>query len=410
MTDIRSRTGPLERLRVLDLSTMIAAPLTASLLADYGAEVIKVERPGVGDHVRRFGAQKDGEGLYWKTLSRNKRSVALDLHHPEAQSLMRLWVPHFDILIENYRPGTLERWELAPSALRHASPRLVVLRVTAYGQAGPYSDRPGFGTLAEAMTGLAAVSGFADRPPLLPAFPLADILAGHLGAAAVLAAIERRHHTGEGDCIDLAIYEAALKLIELNIIEYDQTGVEQERSGNRIGSTAPRGSYECGDGLWLALSGSTQPVAERILCTVGGEALVRDARFLSNADRVTNAAKLDDYISAWCRARSRETAIEELTDMGGAVGPLETVETMLHNPQVLARESVTRVPDPLLGQIAMANVFPRFASADCAVRNPGPAVVGQHTDEVLGQDLGLSTEELAQLRNLGVTAPPGLPD
>jgi len=410
LTDNPSGTGPLTGLRVLDLSTMIAAPLTASLLADYGADVVKVERPGVGDHVRRFGAQKDGEGLYWKTLSRNKRSVALDLHHPEAQSLMRLWVPQFDILIENYRPGTLERWELAPSALRHVSPRLVVLRVTAYGQAGPYSDRPGFGTLAEAMTGLAAVSGFADRPPLLPAFPLADILAGHLGAAAVLAAVERRHHSGEGDCIDLAIYEAALKLIELNIIEYDQTGVEHQRSGNRIGSTAPRGSYECGDGLWLALSGSTQPVAERILRTVGGAALVRDARFLTNADRVTNAVKLDEYISAWCHARSRETAIEELTDMGGAVGPLETVETMLHNPQVLARESVTRVPDPLLGQIAMANVFPRFATADCTVGTPGPAVVGQHTDEVLAHDLGLSTEELGQLRNLGVTAPPGLPD
>lgn len=401
--DTPAATGPLSRLRVLDLSTMIAAPLTASLLADYGADVVKVERPGSGDYVRRFGAQKDGEGLYWKTLSRNKKSVALDLHLPETQDLVRRWVPQFDVVIENFRPGTLERWGLAPAQLRQASPHLVVLRVTAYGQSGPYRDRPGFGTLAEAMTGLAALSGFADRPPLLPAFPLADIMAGHLGAAAVLAAVERRHHTGEGDCIDLAIYEAALKLIELNIIEYDQTGLVQQRSGNRIGSTAPRGSYECGDTLWLALSGSTQPVAERVLRTVGGDSLVEDPRFRTNADRVANAAELDEYISIWCKARDRDTAIREFTAMGCAVGPLETVETMLENPQVVARGSITRVHDQGLGPIAMSNVYPRFSSTDCTIRNPGPTVVGQHTDEVLRRDLGVSDEELAALRRLGVT-------
>jgi crotonobetainyl-CoA:carnitine CoA-transferase CaiB-like acyl-CoA transferase len=395
--------GPLSRLRVLDLSTMIAAPLTASLLADYGADVVKVERPGTGDFVRRFGAQKDGEGLYWKTLGRNKKSVALDLHSTEAQALMRRWIPQFDVVIENFRPGTLERWGLAPSELRQQSAGLIVLRVTAYGQAGPYRDRPGFGTLAEAMSGLAALSGFPDRPPLLPAFPLADIMAGHLGAAAVLAAVERRHHTGEGDCLDLAIYESALKLIELNVIEYDQTGVEHGRTGNRIGSTAPRGSYECADGLWLALSGSTQPVAERVLRTVGGESLVADPRFLTNADRVAHAAELDEYISAWCGSRDRETAIREFTAMGCAVGPLETVRTMLENPQVVDRGSITTLPDPRLGPIAMTNVYPRFESADCALRSTGPAVVGQHTDEVLGRDLELSDEELAALRRRGIT-------
>jgi crotonobetainyl-CoA:carnitine CoA-transferase CaiB-like acyl-CoA transferase len=256
------------------------------------------------------------------------------------------------------------------------------------------------------MTGLAAVSGFADRPPLLPAFPLADVMAGQLGAAAVLAAAERRHHTGDGDCIDLAIYEAALKLIELNIIEYDQTGFEQPRSGNRIGSTAPRGSYECGDGLWLALSGSTQPVAERVLRTVGGDDLVEDPRFRTNVDRVAHAAELDEHIAIWCKARDRDTAIREFTAMGCAVGPLETVATMLENPQVVARKSVTRVPDPRLGELAMANVAPRFAAAPCAISHSGPVDVGQNTDEVLGRDLGLSGEELAELRQLGVTGAP----
>lgn len=397
---------PLSKLRVLDLSTMIAAPLTASILADYGADVVKVEQPGVGDHVRRFGPQKDGQGLYWKTLSRNKKSVALDLRLPRAQELIRSWISQFDILIENFRPGTLERWGLSPSELRLLSPRLIVLRVTAYGQFGPYRDRAGFGTLAEAMSGLASISGFSDRPPLLPAFPLADIMAGQLGAAAVLAAVERRHHTGEGDCIDLAIYEAALKLIELNIIEYDQTGIEQQRTGNRYGASAPRGSYQCADGLWLALSGSTQSVAQRVLRTVGGEELAQDPRFLTNADRLTHVADLDDHISLWCSTRSRSSAIQEFSDMGCAVGPIESIGTMLENPQVVARGSVASVSDPLLGKMAMTNVYPRFTLAECEIESTGPAIVGQHTDEVLARDLGLSAMELMDLRRSGTTGSP----
>jgi crotonobetainyl-CoA:carnitine CoA-transferase CaiB-like acyl-CoA transferase len=228
-------------------------------------------------------------------------------------------------------------------------------------------------------------------------------MAGHLGATAVLAALEGRRRSGEGDCIDLAIYEAALKLIELNVIEYAETGVEHTRSGNRIGSTAPRGSYACRDGLWLALSGSTQPVAERVIRTVGGPALLEDARFRTNADRVAHAAELDEYIAAWCRHRDRDTAIREFTAMGCAVGPLETVATMLENPQVVARGSVTTVHDPELGPMQMTDIYPRFEDALCEIQSTGPAVVGQHTEEVLGRDLGLSQAELAELRRLGVT-------
>jgi crotonobetainyl-CoA:carnitine CoA-transferase CaiB-like acyl-CoA transferase len=401
--------APLDGLRVLDLSTMIAAPVAASMLADYGAEVVKLERPVSGDFVRRFGAQKQGEGLYWKSLSRNKTSVAVDLHSPEAQALLRKWIPQFDVLIENFRPGTLERWGLSPTLLREVSPHLIILRVTAYGQTGPYSERPGFGTLAEAMTGLAAVSGFPDRPPLLPSVPLADIMAGQLGAAAVLAALNRRRVTGDGDCIDLAIYESALKLVELNVLEYDQLGVEQQRSGNRIGSVAPRGSYECYDHQWLALSGSTQPVAERVLRTIGGEGLVRDPRFATNSERVQHSDELDDLISAWCKTRDRESAISEFTRMGCAVGPLETVESMLVNPQVVARGSITSVPDTNLGEVRMANIYPQFESGKCRIRSTGPAAVGQHTDDVLRRDLGLSTKQLRTLHSMGVLGSPSIP-
>lgn len=399
-------SAPLAGLRVLDLSTMIAAPLAATILGDYGAEVVKVEMPGTGDFVRRFGAQKDGQGLYWKALSRGKQSVALDLRKPEAKDLLLRWIERFDVLVENFRPGTLERWGLSPVDLRAANPRLVVLRVTAYGQEGPYREQPGFGTLAEALAGLASVSGFEDRPPLLPAYPLADIMAGNLGATAVLAAVQRRHATGTGDTIDLAIYEAALKLVEINILEYQQLGREHGRTGNRYGPAAPRGSYQCRDGLWIALSGSTQPMAQHVLRTIGGEELVHDPRFATNVERVAHVHELDELISAWCASRDRDDALAELTAGGCAVGPLESVATMLDNPQVRHRGSVATVEDPDLGPLAMTGIFPAFQDARTRIGRPGPAHVGADTDAVLGRDLGLDAAQLAELRAAGVTDGP----
>lgn len=399
-------TAPLAGIRVLDLSTMIAAPLTATQLADYGADVVKVEMPGAGDHVRRFGAQKDGLGLYWKALSRGKKSVSLDLRHPDGKAVLLRWIEQFDVLVENFRPGTLERWGLAPADLRAVNPRLVVLRVTAYGQDGPYREQPGFGTLAEALAGLAAVSGFEDRPPLLPAYPLADIMAGSLGATAVLAALQRRHTTGTGDTIDLAIYEAALKLVEINVLEYDQLGTEHGRTGNRYGPAAPRGSYECRDGRWIALSGSTQAMAVNVLRTVGGDELVADPRFTTNVERRANVEVLDGLISAWCGERDRDDALATLTAGGCAVGPLESVATMMDNPQVRHRGSIATVDDADLGPLAMTGVFPKFQDADVRVGRTGPAAVGADTDEVLAADLGLGDDELAALRAARVTDGP----
>jgi crotonobetainyl-CoA:carnitine CoA-transferase CaiB-like acyl-CoA transferase len=389
-------------LRILDLSTMIAAPLAGTLLGDWGADVVKVEQPGPGDHVRRFGAQRLGEGLYWKTLGRGKRSVALDLHRPEAQALLRRWAPAFDAIIENFRPGTLERWNLDPQVMLERSPRLVVLRTTAFGQDGPYRNRPGFGTLAEAMSGLAAVTGFPDRPPLLPAYPLADVLAGYLGAGAILAALLRRERTGAGEIIDLAIYEAALKTIESQVVEYDQNGTLHPPQGNRIGDSAPRGAYICADGKWLALSASTQSIAERVLRVVGGEALAADARFRTNLDRLAHIAELDELVSAWCARFPREDALAVLDAANCAAGPLENVATMLDNPQVVARESIVFVDDPVLGRIRMSNVYPRFASAHVPPRLSGASRVGEHTREVLAADLGIDETEFERLADAGV--------
>ncbi|OUZ07337.1 hypothetical protein BHE97_17720 [Aeromicrobium sp. PE09-221] len=386
--------GPLAGTRVLDLSTMIAGPLTASVLADYGADVVKVENPLTGDPMRQFGAERDGEGLYWKSLSRGKKSVALDLRRPRVQALVRSWVRHFDVVVENFRPGTLERWGLAPDALLTSHPGLVVLRVTAYGQDGPYADRAGFGTLAEAMTGVASPAADGRRP-LLPDFPLADVMAGQLGATAVLSALRAKDRDGMGDVIDLAIYEAVLKLLEMRILDSD-ANKDDAPAGSAYGAVAPRGAYRCGDGAWMALSGSTPSVVERLLRTIGGQRLVDDPRFSDNLARVRHATELDALITAWCSERTRDEAVEQLTAAGCAVGPLATVRSMLDDPQVIARDSVPAVDDEHLGTLRMTNVFPRFGVHGCRLPAPGPREVGGHTLDVLSSDLGLDRADLTR--------------
>ena len=399
-----SGRGPLAGVRVLDCSTMIAAPSTAAMLADFGAEVVKLERPGDGDHVRRYGARKNGIGLYWKSLGRNKRSVAIDLHHAEAQALVLRWLPSFDVFIENFRPGTLEKWNLGPERLLAAAPHLVVLRMTAFGQHGPYRSRAGFGTLAEAMTGVAAVSGYDDRPPLLPAFPLADVMAGQAAGAAVCAAYARRLRTGDGEVIDFAIYEAVLKLVESQLTEYAANGTVHARLGNRMEDTAPRGAYLCADGGYVALSGSTQEVAERVLRTIGGDALVADPRFRTNVERVENGAALDALIEAYCAGRSRAEAIAAFTAAGCAVGPLESVPSVFDNEQIVARGSLVTLPDDDLGEVTFVNAYPQFARAGAPSLRPGPSAVGADTDAVLARDLGLDEGELRDLAGRGIIA------
>jgi crotonobetainyl-CoA:carnitine CoA-transferase CaiB-like acyl-CoA transferase len=401
--------GPLAGVRVLDCSTMIAGPTTAATLADYGAEVVKIERPGSGDHSRRYGARRNGIGLYAKALGRNKRSVALDLHHAEAQALLLRWLPSFDIFIENFRPGTLERWELGPDRLLDAAPQLIVLRMTAFGQDGPYRDRAGFGTLAEAMTGIASVSGYDDRPPLLPPFPLADIVAGQAAASAVCAAYIHRLRAGTGEIIDFAIYEAVMKLVESHIVEYAANGTLHRRQGSRMEDTAPRGAYRCADGAYLALSGSTQEVAERILRTLGGEALARDPRFQTNVQRVANAAALDALIEDFCSTRSQAAAIDAFTRAGCAVGPLESIASVAANPQIAARGSLVILADEDLGEVTICNAFPRFTHAGAPPLQPGRTAVGADTAAVLGAELGLSDGELQRLAAAGVIADISLP-
>ncbi len=394
--------APLAGIRVLELATMIAAPTTGALLADYGARVIKVERPGPGDLARKFGAlDADGVSWYWRSLARGKKLIALDLHDPEIQALVRRWIGTFDVLIENFRPGTLERFDLAPEKLLELNPRLVVLRVTAFGQDGPYRERAGFGTLAEAMTGIASVTGYEDTPPLLPSYPLADVTTGYLGAAAVNAALVRAARTGRGEIIDCAIYEAAIKLVEHQIMEFDRAGTVHKRMGNRMEDIAPRGAYLCAGGEWIAISGSAQPIAERILRVVGGEALANDPRYASNALRVQNADELDRTLAAWCAVRTRDAALEELTAAGGAAGPLETIDSVLHNPQVEARGTFVPVSERGGAALRMTGILPRFERAQMSGPFPGELAVGARTREILAGELHLTDADLASLEARG---------
>jgi len=394
---------PLRGLRVLDCATMIAGPLCATQLGDYGAEVVKLEQPGKGDPARHFGAEKHGEGIYWKTLSRNKSSAVLDLHEPEAQQLLRRWLGTFDVLIENFRPGTLERWNLDPHDLLKLHPRLIVLRMTAFGQEGPYRDRAGFGTLAEAMTGIAAVSGWEDRPPLLPPFALADTMAAMLATSAILAAYVRARETGEGEIIDCAIYEAAMKLTELHMMDYDQTRHVPIRKGNELEFTAPRGAFQCSDGLWVALSGSSQSIAERFIRAIGGEKLAQDPRFRTNADRIENGDALNRAIEAWCKVRTRQDVLDTLIPLGCAIGPLETIPTVFDNPQIRFRESYVTVDDTTFGHLRMMRAQPEFVCSEPATLVPGPSELGADTERLLKRDLGLSDAELESLHARAVT-------
>src|SRR5579872_603369 len=354
----KAAARPLSGVRILDCATMVAAPLCATLLGDYGAEVIKLEHPAKGDPARHFATEKHEQGIYWKSLSRNKKSVALDLHQPEAQELLRRWLGSFDVLIENFRPGTLERWNLDPRELLEQHPRLIVLRMTAFGQSGPYRDRAGFGTLAEAMTGIAAVSGWEDRPPLLPPLALADTMASLLAASAVLAAYIRAKETGKGEIIDCAIYEAALKLTELQLMAYDQTGHVPARKGNELEFTAPRGAFACSDGGWVALSGSSQSIAERFIHAIGGDELAEDPRFRTNADRIRNADALNRALEDWCKTRTQKDVLDTLIPLGCAIGPLETIQTVFDNPQVQFRKSYVTVEDPTFGSLRMMRAQP----------------------------------------------------
>ncbi|MEU2223657.1 CoA transferase [Streptomyces sp. NPDC018347] len=389
----------LDGLRVLDLATLFAGPMAATLLGDFGAEVIKVEHPRRPDPSRGHGPAKDGVGLWWKVLGRNKRTVTLDLSAPGGRDALLRLAATADVVIENFRPGTLERWDLGWPELSAANPRLILARVTAFGQFGPYARRPGFGTLAEAMSGFAAVTGAPEAPPTLPPFGLADGVAGLATAYAVLTALTAREHTGAGQVVDMAIIEPILAVLGPHPTWYDQLGYVQERTGNRSANNAPRNTYRTADGTWVAVSTSAQSVAERVLRLVGRPELIEEPWFATGADRAAHADVLDEAVGSWIAARSRAEVLAAFEEAQAAAAPVQDVRDVLADPQYQALDTVTTVADPELGPLRMQNVLFRLSATPGAIRWAGRPH-GADTDEVL-TELGYAPDDIAALRAEG---------
>jgi crotonobetainyl-CoA:carnitine CoA-transferase CaiB-like acyl-CoA transferase len=399
--DREPRGLPLEGVRVLDLSNLLAGPMTTMYLADFGADVVKVEHPR-GDEVRMWGLSKDGVGLFHKVINRNKRAVTLDLATVAGAEVVRRMATEVDVVVESFRPGTLERWGLAYAELRALNDRLVMARVSGYGQEGPYASRPGFGTVAEAYAGYAAISGFPDRQPLLPAFGLGDASTAIHGAYAIMLALyERDTGSGRGQCIDLALYEGLLTMLGSHVVDHDQLGVVQPRMGGRLPFASPRNTYRTGDGDWIAVAGSTQATFERTARALGAEHLPADPRFSDNRLRIANAAALDAELQAVLAGLTTEDALERLWSAGAAAGPVNDAAAIAEDPHVVARGNIVHVDDGELGRIGMQGVVPRLQGTPGRVRHAGPTK-GEHNAEVYRRWAGLSEDEVAELARAGV--------
>lgn len=393
--------GPLTGLTVLDLSTIVSGGTVTSMLADFGADVVKVEHPRGGDPLRTWGPFVAGQSIWWKIMARNKKSVTLDLSRPRGRQLLLDLATHADVLVENFRPGTLERWDLGPDRLHAANARLIVLRVSGFGQTGPYRRRPGFGTVAEAMSGIVAISGFPDSPPLAPPMPLADEVAGLMGAFAILAALRARGDRGAGQVIDVSLYEPLFRLLIPHVTQYTALGIVARRTGNHFPDAAPRNLYRTADGGWIAISATSQRVFERLAAAIGRPGLVEDPRFHDNPARVRHHEALDAILAEWFGAHPEAEALARLDEAGAVAGPVYDVRRILDDPHYAAREDIAVVHDPDAGDLRMPGVVPKFSDTPGAVRHAGPAL-GAHNGEIYGGRLGLDAAEIERLRADGV--------
>jgi crotonobetainyl-CoA:carnitine CoA-transferase CaiB-like acyl-CoA transferase len=378
--------GPLEGVRVVDLSRLVAGNMLTAYLADFGADVIKIERAEGGDDLRRWN--EGGQPIYWKVYGRNKRSMVLDFKSAEGLAQLKKLLRHSQILVENFVPGGLEKMGLAPAELLKDNPALVIVRISGWGQTGPYSHKPGFGTLVEAMSGFAYLNGYPDRPPVLPPLAMADMIAGVYGAAGVLTALRVAERHGRGQVIDLSLFEPIFSFIASEAAKTQLTGVATMRAGNQSTHTAPRNVYQCGDGGYVALSGSMQSMAMRILDTIGRPELKTDARFATNEGRVANRAELDSIIASFIGARTTKENLDLFEAAGVTVGPVCSMADLLDHPYTKGREAIVRLEDGDMGSLPMHNIVPRLSGSPGGFRRPAPAL-GEHTAEI--------TAELARL-------------
>ncbi len=398
----QDKEQPLTGLRVIDAATIIAGPTVGMLLGDFGADVIKVEHPG-GDALRKTGYQKDGIGLWFKMANRNKRCVTLNLSKPKGQALFKELVKTADVVIENFRTGTMEKWGLGWEDLKAVNPRLVMVRVTGFGQTGPYKSRPGFGTIAEAFSGFAAITGEADGPPTLPAFGLADGIAAAYGTFAAMFALYHRDAKGggKGQYIDLSIYEPIFQVLGPQPMQFDQLGVVQQRWGNRSKNNAPRNTYKTKDGHWVALSTNSPAIVTRVLTLCGGKEVAEDPRFQTPQSRVEHIDEVDGIVGKWIGERPLDEVLDAFEKAEAAIGPAYTIAQIFEDAQYRARNDIVEIEDEDLGTLRMTNAFPFLSETPAKIRHAG-ARKGQHNADILGGELGLSEAEIATLRDEGV--------
>ena len=396
---------PLSGITVIDCGQVVAGPSIAMILGDFGAEVIKVENPVGGDQGRYFGRSKNGVGLDWKRLSRNKKTITLSLSKPAGQELFCRLIEktQADILVESFRAGMFERWNLGYERLRKLSPGLTMIRVSGFGQSGPYKDRPGFGTLAEAMSGFAHVTGQPDGPPTLPPLPLADTTAALYGTIGALLCLYKRDvkKSGRGQSVDVSLLESLYAMLTSHAMAYDQLGMPGKRVGNRTAGSAPRNTYRTKDDRWIAIAGSTQALTERLFKEMGREDLLTDPRFKTNRDRVSNVDELDKIVGAWVSERTQAEVVERLIKAEVAVAPVCDFKDLAEDPQLIARKALATIDDPELGTLRMPDVQPKLSETPGRIRYAG-LPMGVHNKEIYKERVGLTEAEMKKLQDEGV--------
>ena len=398
----KSANKPLKGVRVIDAGNMVAAPFATVLLADFGADVIKIEHPKYGDGQRKLEPIMNGIPLWWKSVARNKRCITLDLGKAEGGEIFKKLIKGTDVIVENYRPGTFEKWGIGPDVIRTIDPRIILLRISGFGQTGPYKNRAGFGRVAEAMSGLTNLIGEPDGPPMSPGYPLGDLIAGIFGSLSVMMALYHRDlRGGEGQVIDLALFEAVFRFLDFDPIQYDQMKVIHKRTGNRVAYVAPSSMFKTKDGKYLTLAASTQGVWLRLAEAIGRNDMATDPKFIDNPARVENSVECNGVVGAWIEKHTRDEVIERFDKHGVAYSAVFDMEDAFRDIQYRAREAMVRVPDTDLGEAIVQNVVPKFSATPGSVDYLGQKI-GAHNEEIFCGELGLSKEQLRELKAAGI--------
>lgn len=396
----KSHNKPLQGVRVIDAGNMVAAPFATVLLADFGAEVIKIEHPEYGDGQRKLEPiTKEGIPLWWKSVARNKRCITLNLGKPEGAEIFKELCRNCDVVAENYRPGTFERWGIGQDVIAAIDPRIIMLRISGFGQTGPYRNRAGFGRVAEAMAGLTNLIGEADGPPMTPGYPLGDLIAGIFGAFSVMVALYNRDaRGGTGQAIDLALFEAVFRLLDFDAIQYDQLNTIHMRSGNSASYVAPSSTFKTKDGKWLTIAASTQSVWLRLARAIDREDMTTDPKYIENPQRLERADEVNGIVGEWIGRHTLQKVVEHFDQHEVAYSTIYDIKDIFNDVQYRAREALVRVPDPDLGTAVVQNVVPKFSRTPGSVDTLG-AKMGAHNKEIYGGELGYSAEKLKRLKD-----------